>query len=56
MSTLANAGGLQGVFSYSAFSPTRGIGVFVAIDQFNVSAAMTMAKEVNDLIGELTPQ
>jgi D-alanyl-D-alanine-carboxypeptidase/D-alanyl-D-alanine-endopeptidase len=53
---LQKAGGLQGVFSYTAFSPTRGIGVFVAINQFNLSAAMTMAKEVNDLIGELTPR
>jgi D-alanyl-D-alanine-carboxypeptidase/D-alanyl-D-alanine-endopeptidase len=53
---LQKAGGLQGVFAYTAFSPTRGIGVFVAINQFNVPAAMTMAKEVNDLISELTPR
>ncbi len=53
---LQKAGGLQGVFTYTAFSPTRGIGMFVAINQFNVPAAMTMAKEVNDLISELTPR
>jgi D-alanyl-D-alanine-carboxypeptidase/D-alanyl-D-alanine-endopeptidase len=53
---LQKAGGLQGVFTYTAFSPARGIGVFVAINRFNFSAAMTMAKEVNDLIGELTPR
>jgi serine-type D-Ala-D-Ala carboxypeptidase/endopeptidase len=53
---LQKAGGLQGVFTYTAFSPTRGIGVFVAISRFNFSAAMTMAKEVNDLISELTPR
>jgi hypothetical protein len=29
--------------------------VFVAISRFNFSAAMTMAKEVNDLISELAP-
>jgi serine-type D-Ala-D-Ala carboxypeptidase/endopeptidase len=53
---LQKAGGLQGVFTYTAFSPTRGIGVFVAINRFDFSAAMTMAKEVNDLIGELMPR
>jgi D-alanyl-D-alanine-carboxypeptidase/D-alanyl-D-alanine-endopeptidase len=47
---------LQGVFTYTAFSPTRGLGVFVAINRFNLPAAMTMAKEVNDLISELTPR
>jgi serine-type D-Ala-D-Ala carboxypeptidase/endopeptidase len=52
---LQKAGGLQGMFTYTAFSPTRGIGVFVAINQFNVPAAMTMTREVNDLISELTP-
>jgi D-alanyl-D-alanine-carboxypeptidase/D-alanyl-D-alanine-endopeptidase len=53
---LQKAGGLQGVFTYTAFAPTRGIGVFVAINQFNISAAMTMAKVVNDMIGELAPR
>jgi len=53
---LQKAGGLQGVFTYTAFSPSRGIGVFVAISRFNFSAAMTMAKEVNDLISELAPR
>jgi len=53
---LQKAGGLQGVFTYTAFSPTQGIGVFVAINRFNFPAAMTMAKEVNDLIGELAPR
>jgi serine-type D-Ala-D-Ala carboxypeptidase/endopeptidase len=53
---LQKAGGLQGVFTYTAFAPTRGIGVFVAINRFDVSAAMTMAEAVNDLIGELAPR
>jgi D-alanyl-D-alanine-carboxypeptidase/D-alanyl-D-alanine-endopeptidase len=53
---LQKAGGLQGVFTYTAFSPTRGIGVFIAISRFNFSAAMTMAKEANDLISELSPR
>jgi serine-type D-Ala-D-Ala carboxypeptidase/endopeptidase len=53
---LQKAGGLQGVFAYTAFAPAHGIGVFVAINQFNVPAAMTMAKAVNDFIGELAPR
>jgi len=53
---LQKAGGLQGVFTYTAFAPSHGIGVFVAINRFNFPAAMTMAKVVNDLIGELAPR
>jgi D-alanyl-D-alanine-carboxypeptidase/D-alanyl-D-alanine-endopeptidase len=53
---LQKAGGLQGMFTYTAFSPTRGIGVFVAINRFDFSAAMSMAKAANDLIGELAPR
>lgn len=53
---LQKAGGLQGMFSYAAFAPTRGVGVFIAINRFNVSGALTMAKVANDLIGELAPR
>ena len=53
---LQKAGGLQGMFVYSAFAPTRGIGAFVAINQFNFGAAMEMADVVNDLIATLAPR
>ncbi len=53
---LQKSGGLQGVFSYTAFAPARQVGVFIAINRFNVSAALTMAKVANDLIGELAPR
>lgn len=53
---LQKAGGLQGTFSYVAFAPARGIGVFVAINEFNVSAALAMAAAVNDLLAELEPR
>lgn len=53
---LQKAGGLQGVFSYAAFAPTRGVGVFVAINQFNFAAGMGMAKLANDLIAQLAPR
>jgi D-alanyl-D-alanine-carboxypeptidase/D-alanyl-D-alanine-endopeptidase len=53
---LQKAGGLQGVFCYTAFAPTRGIGVFIAINKFDFSAAMGMAEAVNHLIAELAPR
>jgi D-alanyl-D-alanine-carboxypeptidase/D-alanyl-D-alanine-endopeptidase len=53
---LQKAGGLQGVFSYTAFAPTRGVGAFVAINKFDFAAAMAMAGVVNHLIGELAPR
>ncbi len=53
---LQKAGGLQGVFSYVAFAPTRGVGVFVAINALDVAAATTMAQAANDLIATLAPR
>jgi D-alanyl-D-alanine-carboxypeptidase/D-alanyl-D-alanine-endopeptidase len=53
---LQKAGGLQGVFSYVAFAPARGIGVCAAINAFDVGAGLAMAKTANDLIAELAPR
>lgn len=53
---LQKAGGLQGIFSYTAFAPTRGVGVFVAINQFNVGAFTAMANLANGLIEQLAPR
>ena len=53
---LQKAGGLQGIFSYTAFAPMRGIGAFVVINKFDFGAAMAMAGVVNHLIGELAPR
>ena len=47
---LQKTGGLQGEFSYVAFAPTRGIGVFASINQFSVGGL------VNKLITELAPR
>jgi serine-type D-Ala-D-Ala carboxypeptidase/endopeptidase len=52
---LQKSGGLQGVFSYVAFAPTRNIGVCAAINAFDVPAVLAMAKAANDLIVELAP-
>jgi D-alanyl-D-alanine-carboxypeptidase/D-alanyl-D-alanine-endopeptidase len=53
---LQKAGGLQGVFSYVAFAPARGIGVCVAINAFDLAAGLAMAKAANDLIAQLAPR
>ena len=53
---LQKAGGLQGTFSYIAFAPTRGVAVFIAINQFNFAASMAMAKVANELIATLAPR
>jgi D-alanyl-D-alanine-carboxypeptidase/D-alanyl-D-alanine-endopeptidase len=53
---LQKAGGLQGIFSYTAFAPTRGIGAFIAINKFDFAVAGEMAKVVNHMIGELAPR
>jgi D-alanyl-D-alanine-carboxypeptidase/D-alanyl-D-alanine-endopeptidase len=53
---LQKAGGLQGIFTYCAFSPSRNVGVFVAINQFNFATAMEMAAVANDLIATLAPR
>ena len=53
---LQKAGGLQGIFSYAAFAPTRGVGVFVAINQFSVGGVMTMMAAANALIEQLAPR
>ena len=53
---LQKAGGLQGTFTYIAFAPTRGVAVFVAINEFNFGAAMAMAEAANDLIATLAPR
>jgi D-alanyl-D-alanine-carboxypeptidase/D-alanyl-D-alanine-endopeptidase len=53
---LQKAGGLQGIFSYIAFAPTRGVGVFIAINQFNLGAALKMAEVANEFIAALAPR
>ncbi len=53
---LQKAGGLQGIFTYSAFAPTRGVGVFAAINQFNVGAFTALAGTANGLIEQLAPR
>ncbi|MFT4960706.1 MAG: D-alanyl-D-alanine-carboxypeptidase/D-alanyl-D-alanine-endopeptidase [Paracoccaceae bacterium] len=53
---IQKAGGTNGVFSYIAFAPSCGIGVFMSINQFNFSAGTEMAQVVNSLITTLAPR
>jgi D-alanyl-D-alanine-carboxypeptidase/D-alanyl-D-alanine-endopeptidase len=53
---LHKSGGLQGQFSFVAFAPSRGIGVFVSMNEFSVGGFDAMAKAVIELIAELAPR
>jgi D-alanyl-D-alanine-carboxypeptidase/D-alanyl-D-alanine-endopeptidase len=53
---LHKSGGLQGEFSFVAFAPARGIGVFVSMNQFSVDGFDAMAKATIELITELAPR
>ncbi len=53
---LQKAGGLQGIFSYTAFAPARGVGVFVAINEFNIPASSRIAQAANELIATMAPR
>ena len=53
---LQKAGGLQGMFSYVAFAPSRNLAVMAAVNAFDLNAGSAMAKTVNDLISELAPR
>jgi serine-type D-Ala-D-Ala carboxypeptidase/endopeptidase len=53
---LHKSGGLQGQFSFVAFAPTRGIGVFVSMNEFSVGDFEAMAKATIELISELEPR
>ncbi len=56
--TLASmvAEGLQGEFSFVAFAPSRGVGVFVSINEFSVGGFEAMSKAAIELITELAPR
>ena len=53
---LNKSGGLQGEFSYMAIAPTRGVGVFVSMNQFSIGGWPLMVKTANDLVAALTPR
>jgi serine-type D-Ala-D-Ala carboxypeptidase/endopeptidase len=53
---LNKTGGLQGQFSYVVIAPSRGIGVFVSINQFSIGGFTGMVEAANKLVAELAPR
>ena len=53
---LQKAGGLQGIFTYVAFAPTRNAAVFIAINKFDFGAAFTVGKFANEMLETIAPR
>ena len=53
---LQKTGGFQGFMSYMAFAPSRGVGVFVAVNQFNFAGFTQLAEAANGLVAQLAPR
>jgi serine-type D-Ala-D-Ala carboxypeptidase/endopeptidase len=53
---LQKSGGLQGNFAYLAIAPTRGVGVFFVMNEFNIAAFTTAVAAANGLIAEFAPR
>ncbi len=53
---LQKSGGLQGMFTYMAIAPTRGVAVFAAINAFSVAGFPAMVHTVTELVTALAPR
>lgn len=53
---LQKSGGLQGFFLYVAIAPTRGVGAFFVMNEFNAAGFAAGVKMTNDLVAELAPR
>ena len=53
---LQKSGGLQGFFLYVAIAPTRGVGAFFVMNEFNAAGFEAGVKMTNDLVAELAPR
>ncbi|TIT28379.1 MAG: D-alanyl-D-alanine-carboxypeptidase/endopeptidase AmpH, partial [Mesorhizobium sp.] len=53
---LQKSGGLQGMFLYVAIAPTRGVGAFFVMNEFNAAGFMAGVKTTNDLVAEIAPR
>ena len=53
---LQKSGGLQGSFTYVAIAPTRGVGAFFVMNEFNGAAFAAAVKAINDLVAQLVPR
>lgn len=50
---LQKSGGHGGIFSFTAFMPGEGVGVFIAINAFDFSGAVAIAEFATDLLTQL---
>ena len=53
---LEKTGGLQGFFTYVAIAPTRGVGAFFVMNQFNAGAFGAAVQRTNDFVASLAPR
>jgi D-alanyl-D-alanine-carboxypeptidase/D-alanyl-D-alanine-endopeptidase len=53
---LQKSGGLQGMFSYIAIAPTRGVGAFFVMNQFSTGGFAAGVTAINGLVAELAPR
>ena len=53
---LQKSGGLQGMLAYVAIAPSRGVGVFAAMNEFNFAGYGAVVALVNGLVSELAPR
>ena len=53
---LQKTGGLQGMFAFVAIAPTRGTGVFFAMNEFNVGGFEMAVGTAIKLLSELAPR
>jgi len=51
---LQKAGGRQGIFTYFAFAPDHGVGVFAAMNEFSFGGTIAMNAAMNELIDQLS--
>ena len=53
---IEKTGGLQGFFIYMAIAPTRGVGAFFVMNQFNAGAFGAAVQRTNDFVASMAPR
>jgi len=53
---LAKSGGIAGFITYVVLAPTRGVGVFVAVNRLNFAMFEGLTSGVRDLVADLAPR
>ena len=53
---LTKSGGLAGFMTYVVLAPTRGVGVFVAVNRLNFAMFEGLTNAAHDLVADLAPR